>query len=135
MKTAYSYKRVSSQEQKEKKNSIPEQDKRIDTFAYENNIKITRKFEDSNSAFHDTDREDFDQMLELALIERPNYIILDDSSRFARTRQVAITAKETLRSHGINILYASEPNIDINTTAGFWLEGIQELKTKPQQER
>ena len=130
MENAYSYKRVSSQEQKEKKNSIPEQENRINKFAKEKNIQITRKFEDSNSAFHDNNRSDFDRMIELALIEKPNYIILDDSSRFARTRQVAIDAKATLRSYGINILYASEPNIDVNTVSGFWLEGIQEIKNE-----
>lgn len=130
MKTAFSYARVSSKEQEEKKNSIPEQFNRNDKFANDNNIKIIRRFFDSNSAFHDTDREDFDKMIELALTERPNYIILDDSSRFARTRQVAINTKKQLRSYGINILYASEPNIDTNSVAGFWLEGIQEIKNE-----
>lgn len=130
MKTCYSYKRVSSKEQQEKRNSIPEQDRRIKEFASKNNIKILRDFEDSNSAFHDENRTNFEKMINLALKERPNYIILDDSSRFARTRQIAIDTKKKLRSYGINILYASEPNIDINTVAGFWLEGIQEIKNE-----
>ncbi len=56
MVIAYSYKRVSSQEQKENKNSITEQENRINKFAKEKNIQIIRKFEDSNSAFHDNDR-------------------------------------------------------------------------------
>lgn len=113
-----------------KKNSIPEQFNRINKYANENNIKITRHFSDSDSAFHDENRTDFDQMIHLALTERPNYIILDDSSRFARTRQVAIETKSLLRSYGIDIRYASEPNIDINSVAGFWLEGIQEIKNE-----
>lgn len=119
MKTAYSYRRVSSKEQKEKKNSIPEQTRRINEFANKENIKITREFEDSDSAFHDDNRSDFDNMIKLALVERPNYIILDDSSRLARTKKVAIETKEKLRSHGINILYASEQNVDYNTLGGF----------------
>ncbi len=130
MQTAYEYKRVSSQDQKDSKNSIPEQARRIKEFAKQNNIKITREFEDSDSAFHDKNRDDFEKMVNLAIVERPNYIILDDSSRFARTRQVAIDIKKKLRSYGINILYASEPNIDINTVSGFWLEGIQEIKNE-----
>lgn len=130
MKTAYLYARVSSQEQKEKMNSIPEQIRRIEEFASNNNIKIISRFQDSDSAFHDENRTDFDKMIKLALIERPNFIILDDSSRFSRARQVAIDTKKALRSHGINILYASEPNVDTNTVAGFWLEGIQELKNE-----
>ena len=40
MENAYSYKRVSSQEQKEKKNSIPEQENRINKFAKEKNIQM-----------------------------------------------------------------------------------------------
>lgn len=130
METGFAYKRVSSLEQKEKKNSIPEQTNRIHKFANENNIKIVREFEDGSSAFHDENRENFEQMIQLALIEKPNYILLDDSSRFARTRQVAIETKKLLRSHGISILYASEPNIDTNSVAGFWLEGIQEIKNE-----
>ena len=130
MQTAYSYARVSSQEQKEKKNSIPEQIRRINEFASKNNIKVTKQFQDSDSAFHDENRTDFDKMIKLALMERPNFIILDDSSRFARTRQVSINTKKQLRSHGIKILYASEPNIDTNTVSGLWLESIQETKNE-----
>ena len=130
MQTAYLYARVSSQEQKDKMNSIPEQIRRIEDFANKNDIKIIKQFQDSNSAFHDDNRTDFDKMIQLALVERPTFIILDDSSRFARTRQVAIDTKKTLRSHGINLLYASEPNIDTNTVSGFWLESIQEIKNE-----
>lgn len=130
MLVAYAYKRVSSQEQKEKRNSIPEQARRIKEFANSKGIKIIKEFEDNDSAFHDEKRNNFETMIKLAIKERPNFIILDDSSRFARTRKVAIVTKENLRSHGINILYASEPNIDTSTTSGFWLESIQEVKNE-----
>ncbi len=130
MKTAYKYKRVSSKDQKDKKNSIPEQDNRIENYAKENNIKIIRDFWDSESAFHDSKRENFNKMLELAIIEKPDYIILDDSSRFARTREVAIESKKILRSYGVEILYASEPYVDPNTVSGFWYESIQEIKNE-----
>ena len=130
MQTAYLYARVSSQEQKDKMNSIPEQIRRIEDFANKNDIKIIKQFQDSNSAFHDDNRTDFDKMIQLALVERPTFIILDDSSRFARTRQVAIDTKKSLRSHGVNLLYASEPNVDTNTVSGFWLESIQEIKNE-----
>lgn len=130
MKKGYAYARVSSKEQEEKKNSIPEQFYRIDNFSNSQDIVILKKFQDSSSAFHDTKRDNFSKMIELAIIERPDYIVLDDSSRFARTRQVAIDTKKKLRSYGIEILYASEPNIDTKTVAGFWLEGIQEIKNE-----
>ena len=130
MKTAFAYARVSTKEQAEKRNSIPEQFNRIQKFANIENINIINTFSDSDSAFHDENRTDFNEMIQLALIQRPNFIILDDSSRLARTRQVAIETKNSLRSHGIEILYASEPNIDTNSVAGFWLEGIQEIKNE-----
>ena len=130
MKTAFKYARVSTLEQKEKKNSISEQFERIDNNAKTNNIKILKSFSDSDSAFHDENREDFERMIKQAIIEKPDYIILDDSSRFARTREVAITTKKTLRSHGIDVRYVNEPYVDINTVAGFWLEGIQEIKNE-----
>ena len=130
MKTAYSYARVSSKEQQEKKNSIPEQQRRINDYAKNNNISIIQSFTDSSSAFHDENRVNFEKMVEQAIKNKPNYIILDDSSRFARTRNVAIETKQLLRSHGIDILYASESNIDTNTVAGFWYEGIQEIKNE-----
>ena len=130
MKTAYSYARVSSKEQQEKKNSIPEQQRRINDYAKNNNISIIQSFTDSSSAFHDENRVNFEKMVEQAIKNKPNYIILDDSSRFARTRNVAIETKQLLRSHGIDILYASESNIDTNTVAGFWYEGIKEIKNE-----
>lgn len=130
MKTAFAYARVSTLEQAEKKNSIPEQFARIEKFANLNDILINKQFYDNDSAFHDENRTDFQKMLKIALLEKPNYIILDDSSRFARTRKIAIDTKKLLRSNGINILYASEPNIDVNTVSGFWLEGIQEIKNE-----
>lgn len=130
MKTAFSYARVSTKEQEEKKNSIPEQFSRIDNFSINNNITVIKQFYDSDSAYHDTKRDDFSEMINLAILERPDYIILDDSSRFARTREIAINSKKILRSHGITILYASEPNVNPNTVSGFWLEGIQEIKNE-----
>ena len=119
MQTAFSYARVSTKEQAEKKNSIPEQFNRIKKFANEQNIVIVENFYDSDSAYHDENRTDFNKMLQTAFIQKPNFIILDDSSRLARTRQVAIDTKSSLRSHGIEILYASEPNIDTNTVANI----------------
>ena len=121
MKTAFSYARVSTKEQEEKKNSIPEQFSRIDNFSINNNITVIKQFYDSDSAYHDTKRDDFSEMINLAILERPDYIILDDSSRFARTREIAINSKKILRSHVFTILFDCEPNVNPNTFSGFWL--------------
>jgi hypothetical protein len=69
-------------------------------------------------------------MIEDAKVQRPTFIIVDDSSRFARNRTEASGSKKILRNHGVNIRVVNEPYVDHNTIAGFWMEGIQELKNE-----
>jgi len=129
MHTAFAYARVSTKEQAAKDNSIPEQFTRIQRYAKENDIEIIRQYQDSDSAFHDT-REQFQTMIDDAILLRPSYIITDDSSRFARTRKTAIETKQRLRSHGVNIRTVNEPYLDPKSVSGLWLEGIQEIKNE-----
>ncbi len=130
MKTAFAYVRVSTQDQEKQGNSIPEQLSRIHIFADNQDIKIVQTYQDSSSAYHDEHREGFNQMIADSLNTRPNFIIVDDSSRFARTRDVASSTKKLLRKHGIELLHASEENINPRTSSGLWLEGIRELKNE-----
>jgi len=129
MPTAFAYARVSTKEQAAKGNSIPEQLDRIHRFAEQNGIQIVRTYQDSDSAFHDA-REQFPIMISDATRNRPDFIIMDDSSRFARTRQAAIETKQILRRHGINIRFVSEPYVDPKSITGLWIEGIQEIKNE-----
>ncbi|MGD0622177.1 MAG: recombinase family protein [Thermacetogeniaceae bacterium] len=82
MKTAFAYARVSTKDQEKQGNSIPEQLDRIYDFAAERDIQIINTYQDALSAYHDDDqnREHFDQMIADTLREKPNYIIVDDSS-------------------------------------------------------
>ena len=129
MKTAFAYARVSTKEQAIKDNSIPEQFRRIERYAQENKIKIINTYSDSESAYHD-ERQQFKIMISDAVELKPDFIIMDDSSRFARTRQGAIETKMLLRKNGVNVRFVSEPYVDPNTVAGLWLEGIQEIKNE-----
>ncbi|MHB1421208.1 MAG: recombinase family protein [Bacillota bacterium] len=129
MSTAFAYARVSTKDQDAIGNSMPEQFNRIESFAQDKGIEILRSYRDTESAYHDN-REQFRSMTEDAIKLRPTYIIMDDSSRFARTRQKAIETKSLLRKHGINILFVNEPLLDPNTVAAIWLEGIQEIKNE-----
>jgi site-specific DNA recombinase len=127
MQTAFIYARVSTKDQAAKDNSLPAQFNRLDTYCKNNKIKILRKYFDSESAYNDKNRIQFNQMINDALNEYPNYIITDDSSRFSRRKATAVAVKTKLRDNGINIRYANEPYIDHTTIAGLWNEGIQEL--------
>lgn len=130
MLTAFAYARVSTKDQAMKDNSIPEQLSRIKHFSIKMNIELIHTYKDSVSAYQEDNRPQFNAMLKDAIKERPKYIIMDDSSRFARTRKESIDAKDLLRKHGINILFANEPMIDHQSVAGLWLEGIQEIKNE-----
>lgn len=130
MTTAFAYVRVSTQDQERQGNSIPEQLLRIEDFAQDKNIQIIKVYQDSSSAYHDENREDFNRMITDAIKDKPNHIIVDDSSRFSRSRDVSSSTKKLLRKYGINVLLASEENIDPNTSSGLWMEGIRELKNE-----
>jgi len=130
MKTAFAYVRVSTLDQERQGNSIPEQLLRIEDFAHSKNIQITKVYQDSSSAYHDENREDFNRMITDAMSNRPNHIIVDDSSRFSRTRDVSSSTKKLLKKYGITVLLASEENINPNTSSGLWLEGIREIKNE-----
>jgi hypothetical protein len=75
-------------------------------------------------------------MIADALREKPNYIIVDDSSRFARLRDVAVTTKKLLRKHGMDLLYASEENVNPRRPVDGRYQGDQErgllLGNRPQ---
>ncbi|RJQ24716.1 MAG: recombinase family protein [Peptococcaceae bacterium] len=130
MKTAFAYARVSTKDQEKQGNSIPEQLLRIEDFAKRQNIKILKVYQDTSSAYHDENRKQFNQMIADALKDRPAYIVVDDSSRFARTREVSASTKKLLRKYGIDILLANEDNVNPKTSAGLWLEGIREIKNE-----
>ncbi len=130
MKTGFAYARVSSKDQEKQGNSIPEQLLRIQDYATSHGISITKVYQDTGSAYHDENREQFNQMITDALRDKPSCIIVDDSSRFARTREVSAASKKLLRKHGIDVLLANEENINPNTSSGLWLDGIRDIKNE-----
>lgn len=130
MVTAFAYARVSTKDQAAKDNSIPQQFTRIERFANEHGIKILRQYKDSDSAYKQDNREEFKSMIQDAIQERPQFILVDDSSRFARNRIEASESKQQLRKHGIDIRSINEPYFDYKSVTGLWVEGIQEIKNE-----
>lgn len=127
METAFAYARVSTKKQEAKDNSIPAQFAKMEKYCAENDIKILRRYHEAESAYNGTKRDQFDLMISDALKEYPDYIISDDSSRFARNKNTAVNVKSKLREYGINVRFVNEPYTDPNTISGLWMEGIQEL--------
>jgi DNA invertase Pin-like site-specific DNA recombinase len=99
-------------------------------YARENRIQILEHFQDSSSAYNDEDRPGFDRMLNEAIQKRPKFILVDDSSRFARTRRHASTVTFMLQEHGVQLIAVSEPVVDPNSVQGVWLNGIMETKNE-----
>ncbi|MDW7652140.1 MAG: recombinase family protein [Bacillota bacterium] len=130
MKTGFAYARVSSKDQEKQGNSIPEQLLRIQEFACSTNITIIKTFQDTGSAYHDENREQFNLMITEAIKDRPSCIIVDESSRFARTREVSAATKKLFRKHGIEVLLANEENVNPRTSSGLWLDGIRDIKNE-----
>jgi site-specific DNA recombinase len=130
MKTAFAYARVSTKDQEQKGNSIPEQILRIESFAQNENIDILKTYQDTGSAYHDEDRPQFNQMLTDAIERKVNFILVDESSRFARTQEVSVASKSLLRRHNIDVLFANEFNVDSKSIAGVWLDGIRDIKNQ-----
>ncbi len=130
MKTAFSYVRVSTNDQEQKGNSIPEQLFRIENFARNENIDIVKTYQDTGSAFHDENRPQFNQMITDALEHKVNYIIVDESSRFARNQEVSIVTKNLLQRHNISVLYANELNVDYSSISGVMYEGFRNIQNQ-----
>jgi site-specific DNA recombinase len=130
MKTAFAYARVSTKDQEQKGNSIPEQISRIEYFAKNEKIDIVKIYQDTGSAYHDENRPQFNQMLPDAIEKKVNYILVDESSRFARTQAISVASKSFLRKHSIDVLFANEFNVDSNSIAGVWFDGIRDIKNQ-----
>lgn len=58
------------------------------------------------------------------------FLLVDDSSRFARRRAVAVAVKELLARHGVQVVTVSEPWADPRTAIGVWMEGFKEIKAE-----
>ena len=129
MSVAFAWARVSSKDQEQMANSIPEQLRRIRSFADSQGITIAREFTAGESAFSGT-RDEFQVMIGEALRERPDFILVDDSSRFARNRKDSMTYRDLLSTNRIGLLFASEPNLDPESDAGFWWNGIQDMRNE-----
>jgi len=129
---ALAYARVSSPRQADKDVSVPEQLKKIRSYAERENITILREFSDrGRSAFRDdVKREQFEEMIRVAKEDpRVSFILVHESSRFVRRRAKAVIVKAELAQHGVKVVPVLTP-YDSSTIAGFWMESIDETRAE-----
>lgn len=129
---AYGHVRVSTEEQSEAGNSLPAQRRRIEARARQDGYQILRWFEEVGSAYQDADRRSTFMACLSAALQDPacHAIYYDDSSRWSRDRYISALAKKALRDAGIEIRYAQDLTPDTRTSAGVWLDAIQDAKNQ-----
>lgn len=124
--------RVSSEDQKRRGVSLPAQKANIEKWAAENNVIILKESYFDHSAYRGLDEEkEFLDLIEFAKSDRRvSLFLVDEKSRFARSRYVRIVYEEELRRVGVKVFAVSEPNYDTKTVHGVWMDGISITKNE-----
>ncbi len=122
--------RVSTEDQFIKGLSVPEQRSRIEKWADDNNVTVSRWVEIPHSAYRGLEEEP--EVVQLVEFAKNNpgvsYFLVDEKSRLARRKYLRVVWQEELRRCGVQVVGVSEPVYDRNTIHGIWMEGISETK-------
>lgn len=124
--------RVSSEDQKRRGVSLDAQKNNIGKWAAENNVTILKEAYFDHSAFRGLDEEEeFLDLIEYAKADRRvSLFLVDEKSRFARSRYTRIVKEEELRRSGVKLFAINEPNYDVRTVHGIWMDGISITKNE-----
>ncbi|WP_027365442.1 recombinase family protein [Desulfotruncus alcoholivorax] len=124
--------RVSSEDQRRRGVSLDAQKNNIHKWAEENNVIIVKEAYFDHSAYRGLDEEKaFLELIEYAKTDRRvSLFIVDEKSRFARSRYTRIVYEEELRKAGVRLHAVSEPNYDTRTVHGVWMDGISITKNE-----
>ncbi len=110
MKKAVAYVRMSTDKQDY---SIQSQKRSIEEYAKKNNYLIIKYFEDKGLSGRDAEkRPSFMNMIEESKKNYFNYVIIYDSSRFARNLEQSLIYKSILKKNNVNIISVTEPILD-----------------------
>jgi site-specific DNA recombinase len=88
--------------------------------------RVLRVFVDNGISGRTDKRADFLDAFVYCEIHRPNYFIVWSSSRFARSKALAVMYKGKLLEIGVNLVYVTM-DLDTDTIGGFILDGVMEL--------
>ena len=124
--------RVSSEDQRRKGVSLDAQRHNIEKWSTDNNVVILKESYFDHSAYRGLDEEqEFLDLIEFAKNDRRvSLFLVDEKSRFARSRYTRIVYEEELRRAGVKIHAVSEPNYDTKTVHGVWMDGISITKNE-----
>ncbi len=114
MKKAVAYLRMSTDKQEY---SINSQLRLIKSFAEHNDYKIINTYIDEGISGRQAEkRPAFMQMIEDSSKNIFEYVLIYDSSRFARNLEQSIVYKSLLKKNGVNLISITEPIIDEDTS-------------------
>lgn len=113
MKHAAAYLRMSTDKQEY---SIDSQLRLIKDYAERNGFHIERIYSDEGISGRQAEkRPSFMRMIEDSSAGKFNYVLIYDSSRFARNLEQAIVYKSELKRNGVELISITEPIIDEDT--------------------
>ncbi len=110
MKKAVAYVRMSTDKQDY---SIESQKRTIDEYAKKNKYTIITYFEDKGISGRDAEkRPAFMEMIEESKKSYFNYVLIYDSSRFARNLEQSLIYKSILKKNNVELISITEPMLD-----------------------
>lgn len=110
MKNAVAYVRMSTDKQDY---SIESQKRTIDEYAKKNKYNIIKYFEDKGISGRDAEkRPAFMEMIEESKKAYFSYVLIYDSSRFARNLEQSLIYKSILKKNNVELISITEPMLD-----------------------
>ena len=114
MKTAVTYMRMSTDRQEY---SIDSQERLIRSYAKQNHFSILRDYIDAGISGRTAEkRPQFLQMIEDSAKGEFDYVLIYDSSRFARNLEQSLVYKSILKRNGVALISITEPVLDDDTS-------------------
>ncbi len=110
MKKAVLYLRMSTDKQEY---SIESQRRVIEDYAIKNKYEILKEYVDYGVSGREAEkRQSFMQMIEDSKKGEFYYVLIYDSSRFARNLEQSLVYKSMLRKNGVSLISVTEPSLD-----------------------
>lgn len=114
MKAAVTYMRMSTDRQE---HSIDSQERLIKSYANQNNFAILHNYIDEGISGRNAEkRPQFLQMIDDSAKGEFQYVIIYDSSRFARNLEQSLVYKSILKKNGVELVSITEPVLDEDTS-------------------
>ena len=114
MKSAVAYMRMSTDRQE---HSLESQERLINEYAKQNNYIIQHFYIDEGISGRNAEkRPQFLQMIDDSSKKYFEYVLIYDSSRFARNLEQSLVYKSILKKNGVSLISITEPTLDEDTS-------------------